>query len=369
MGILDQVTQEFINALHQDGEKISHLARSLFYYLAVIQLALTSLMMVVRGESLQRFVATLLQLILSLGFFYGLIQLGGQWVPDMINGFIRIGETSGMHSIDPSSVLGQGLTISASIWHAFMNWGLLAHTGVAIAGVVVCIAIVIIYAFMAAELTVILVKAYALVSLSGLFFAFGGSDYTRRMVSSYIQSAIGIGLQLMTLYLLLSVGQQVGAQWAKLTAAAAAQHQLEPMFVVLGAVIVYYLVLKNVPSFVAGLSGVGGFRNYGEAAVGAALTAASSGANALVNAKGLAGSGVRGLSELGRGGGSLGRGAAGTFQAAGGGFGGVRAAAKNMASNLGSAVGNTVKDMALRQNGHLSMGQHVNHHLANKVAK
>ena len=40
-----------------------------------------------------------------------------------------------------------------------------------------------------------------------------------------------------------------------------------PMLVILSAVIVYYLIIKNIPPFVAGLSGVGGFRNYGDAAV------------------------------------------------------------------------------------------------------
>ena len=55
---------------------------------------------------------------------------------------------------------------------------------------------------------------------------------------------------------------------------AAENHELMPMLVMLSAIIVYYMILKNVPSFIAGLSGIGGFQNVGAATVGMSINAA-----------------------------------------------------------------------------------------------
>jgi hypothetical protein len=67
--ILDQVTQEFLTALKNDGLIIQGAASGLFYYLVIIQLALTSIWMVLSGEPLSRFLANLVKLSFSFGFF------------------------------------------------------------------------------------------------------------------------------------------------------------------------------------------------------------------------------------------------------------------------------------------------------------
>jgi len=114
MGILDQVTQEFLTSLNRDGFLIQAAAKRLFYYLVMIQLALNALWMTVAGESLQGFISKLVQLAFSFGFFYALIQFGDQWIPQILNGFIHLGEVAGITSLDPSSIVDQGRPSTAS---------------------------------------------------------------------------------------------------------------------------------------------------------------------------------------------------------------------------------------------------------------
>jgi type IV secretion system protein TrbL len=323
------------------------------------------------------FFSQLSKAIVFVWFFYALIQFGGQWIPDILNGFIELGQQTGVNSLDPSSVINQGASISGAIFKGFFNWGLLGHPFVSLVGAVVCVAILVLYALIAAELTIVLVKSYAVTAVGGLFFAFGANDYTRDMSKKYFQAIIGLGLNLMTLYLLLGVGQTIGNTWADMTAKAAQNHELMPMLIILGAVIVYYLLVKNIPAFVAGLSGVGGFRNYGDAAVGAAINAGMMSANALLKANNISGKGMQGLSQL----------ASGAMHAAnsfsqgyhsttgshmtgfskGTGFNQLKQGMQHMSKHVGGAAMNTVKDMALKQNKHFSVGQKFNHHIANRV--
>ena len=100
-GILDSVTQEFLNALKQDGSIISQAATHLFYYLVIFQLVLTALWFSLSGESLSSFVLKCAQLGFSFGFFYTLIQMGGEWIPALLNGFIEIGQKAGAPSLTP----------------------------------------------------------------------------------------------------------------------------------------------------------------------------------------------------------------------------------------------------------------------------
>lgn len=368
VGILDQVTQEFLTTLTKDGHAIQVAAGHLFYYLVIIQLALTALWMTIAGESLQNFFSRIVQLCVSFGFFYTLIQLGGQWLPDILNGFIQLGQTGGVQSIDPSSIIDQGASISGAIFKAFFGWGLLDHPFVSLVGGVVCIAILILYALMAAELTIVLVKSYLVVSLGGLFFAFGASDFTQAMSKKFFNAVIGLGLNLMSLYLLLGVGENIGAQWASMTEQAAAQNQLMPMLIILAAVIVYYMILKNVPQFIAGLSGVGGFRNYGEAAVGSAINAGTSGMNLMLNASSKVGGAARGLTQTTMAGHKVAQSMQHAFgQHSGNPVKGISSALSTAAKHTGSAVCNTVKDLATQENRHQTTGQKFNHHLSNQL--
>ena len=284
-----------------------------------------------------------MQLSFSFGFFYTLIQLGGQWIPQLLNGFIQLGQSACITSLDPSSIIDQGLSISGAIFKGFFDWGLLGHPWVSLVGATVCISILVLYGLMAAELTIVLVKSYILVATGSLFFAFGASDYTQDMAKSYFRATIGLGLQLMSLYLLLGVGQNIGSEWETMTELAAKNHELMPMFVILAAVIVYYMILKNIPPFIAGLSGIGGFRNYGDTAVSTAINAGTSGASSLLRANAMTGKGIQGLAQFGTGAGHTLSGGFQEFKQGSNFAHGIYRAATTMGHNLGSATANTVK--------------------------
>ena len=368
-GILDQVTQQFMTVLQSDATLLQQAGERLFFYLCVIQLSITALWMVIAGESLQRLMSRFIQMSFIFGFFYGLIECGSEWIPDILNGFIQLGQQGGVESLDPSSIINQGLSIASAIFQGFFNWGLLGHPFVSLIGAIICLALLVIYALISAELTIVLVKSYVVTSLCGLFFALGASDYTRNMTQKYIATVIGLGLQLMMLYLLLGVGQHIGEDWAVMTKTAADQHQLMPMLVILAAVIVYYMVIKHIPVFVASMSGASGLREYGHAAISNTLGAAYFGLKLLGGAKRFAGGALNAGAQAATTAAHMGRTTQAEFKNHGATPVGFENAAKSNLSNISKSAVNTVKDQARGDRQNLTFGQKFNHHLGNQVRK
>lgn len=364
-GILDQVLQEFLQALQHDYTRIEELAKGLFYYLAGLQIAISAIWLMFKGDPIEATVKTI-QIFFTISVFYTLVLFGGSWMPQLINGFISIGTTSsGINSLTPSSVMGQGVSIGFAIIDNFSHWGWITHPFGSLLTCAILIAIIILYALLAAEIAIILIKSYVLISLSGLMFAFGANEAVRPIAMNYFKAVIGIGLQLLVFYLIMGVGVQIGHDWATLIGQAAKQHELKPFLVVMAGVIVFYMVVKNVPPFIAGLSGIGGFRSYGDAAVGSAMTAGGVGARAAMSAATMGTGGAAGIAQAGKG----------AFQAAAsmaqGAKSGMRAhhVAGRSAMNVGASVGGSIKDSVMKANQHMSFGQKFNAKMSQRMSQ
>ena len=355
-GILDQVLQEFLQALQGDYSKLQSLAQGLFYYLAGIQIAVSALWLMFKGDPLEAFVKTL-QIFFTLSVFYTLIEFGGSWMPQIINGFISMGaSSSGISSLTPSSVMNQGLSIGFAILDNFANWCWVTHPFGAILACVILVAIIVLYGLLAAETAVLLIKSYVLVALSGLMFAFGANELVRPMAMNYFKAVMGIGLQLLTFYLIMGVGVQIGSQWSSLVQQAASAHDLKPFLVVLAAVLVFYTIVKNVPPFIAGLSGIGGFQSYGSTTALTAMAAAGMGARAVSSTAKTVGGAVQGGAQTVAG-----------FN---------KATSMGRASSMGNALkqsaasfGNAVKDTVMRNNPKTTLGQKFNAQMSHRLAQ
>ncbi len=373
VGILDQATQEFLRALQADYPKILDFAKGLFFYLAGIQIVVSAIWMMFNGDPMEAAAKTI-KLFFAIAFFYTLVVFGGSWMPQVINGFIDIGShSSGISSLTPSSIMDQGTSIGFAIMDNFSHWGWITHPFGALLSCTILVAIVILYALLAAEMVIILVKSYVLITVSGLMFAFGANEAVRPMAINYFKAVIGIGLQLLVFYLIMGVGVSIGHNWAHLISQAAQNHELKPFLVVMAAVIVFYMVAKNVPPFVAGLSGVSGFRSYGDAAVGAAITAGSM----VAGGAGMAARSAAGITQGGaqalKGGvqsAMMGGGAAkGAFSGGLSGAGKAAGAfAASAAGHSAASMGGAFKDSVMKNNPHMSFGQKFNAKMAERMA-
>lgn len=273
--IFDTITNTMLTGLRHDGQAIRASCIGLFYSLCGIQLVISVLKSMFDGNSIKSVYSALAVNVIYITVFQALMIGGMQWMPILLNGFIHLGNVGGVSGIDPSSIFSQGLSIAGAMIKAMANWGLIGGSGIATLGLMTAGGIVVIYTLITAELILQLVKCYSLISLSSLFAAAAVSEVLRPMFINYLKKSIGLGLQLMTTYFLLYLGEEVGKDWAKLTGDAVRHHSFTAIFVVGGCSIVYYIIIRSVPAFIAELSGVGGFRSHGEEAALLAMNLSS----------------------------------------------------------------------------------------------
>src|SRR3990167_7502151 len=89
-GVLDNVLQEFMTQFKGEFSQIQSLGKTLFVYLAVIQVTMSALWIAIKGDLKEGCVKGL-QIAFTLSVFYTLICYGGTWMPQIIDGFINVG--------------------------------------------------------------------------------------------------------------------------------------------------------------------------------------------------------------------------------------------------------------------------------------
>lgn len=363
--VLNTINFQFLEGFQKSMSAISAAGSDLAYWLAYITLVFTIVMMLLQGDEINKIFSKLVQMGILFGIFFGMITLCGTWVPMFLNGFMYAGgKAANLTALDPSSIFDQGFFIASKVASTAASMGI-THLFTAFLGAIAAIFIIIIYALIAADLAVTLIKSFALVAVGPIIFAFGMNDVTRPTVTNYVQKLIGMGLQLLMLYVIIGVGISVGDSWVTSIKASAASNLLSfgDIAVVMGGLTVFYMVVQSVPSFIATLSGAGGFRNYGAQTVATAMTAATMGAKAMspTNIRNM-GSAIggnavaigKGMSELGKtiGGGSFNslKNAPGGIQKTAEAFktGGVMSGLSQGSKSLASGVGNAMKDTALQ---------------------
>ncbi|OIN82942.1 P-type conjugative transfer protein TrbL [Francisella sp. TX07-6608] len=296
---IDAVSENFVQAFQDFATVAASAGTSLAHTLAILSLALAAIMMVLQGDELNKMFSKFIQIGLMYGLFFTLIANASTWVPAIINSFMAIGgKSSGLGSLTPSSVFSVGTNIANKMF-SLSNEVAIYHIGVILAGLFCGFFVLIIYALITAEVVIVLIKSYALIAMAPIIFALGNSDFTRSSVMNYVRKVIGLGIQLMMLYVIVGVGNRLGDLWIdQFLNAGYMDFLIAAVLPMLGGLIVLYLVMKNVPAFIAEVSGAGGFKNYGDAAIAAAFAGSAALTQAMKGMDSTTVGGIKGVSGV-----------------------------------------------------------------------
>ena len=253
MQIFDTMTEEYLQATQHWFAAVESAGMHLMVILLVIQFTLKISKHIISGEghALGMMTQTLKHLIL-LSVLYYLMTHAGTLLPELFNSFKALGVAgSSITTLDPSSVVSEGLAIASAIIQGFDAYGVLTDIAFALFGFFCCITIVICYGLIAADLMITLIESYFLVAVSSLFIAFGSTSYTLPMAREYLGMTLGVGIKLMMLYVMIAIGVQLGNDWAQLISQAVAAKDWTTYLGVAVGSIIYYLIVKSVPGRIA----------------------------------------------------------------------------------------------------------------------
>lgn len=346
---MDTIVLGYINAAATWESSIATSASRLFALLAALDVVFMGLMMVLKKSDFQDIIGELVKRMLIIGFFLILLTNGSAWTTIIVESFRELASTaSGISSIAPSNVMDNGIRIAVNLINSQSGWDLAAKTVAGLIG----LGILVIFALLTAELVVVLISTYILLTAGVIMLAFGGSRWTQQFAINYYKTALALGVRLFIIQLLIGLGVTlINGFVAQISNTAS----FEEMFVVFASVLVLYVLVKSISTLVQSLisgsgdTSIGGTGALVGAAVGAGTTAAAVGAAGAGAAKSVAGTGAAvssasALASQAAGGSESGMSKA--FSSAGGAMGGSSGAAMGAALGSGlSKVAGTVSEL------------------------
>ncbi len=284
-------------------------ARSLFWTLAGIEIGLGSIWLALQAASLDRWFSELVQRIMYVGFFAFMLQEGPGFAKAIVDSLYQIGAQSG--SASPAAVFDAGLRVASQMSQQ-ARFGVFEDNALAIAAVLSMVVVVICFSLVAAVFVSVMVEMYVGLLAGMIMLGLGGSSHTKDFATRYLVYAFAVGMKLMTLVMIASIGSNALINLAQTQATS--DDQYLSTLTVAGASVVIFLISIYVPNIIQGVvqgaSVTGGMETIrhgtqaasfvtgaGFLATNAARTGMSAAQSARAGGSSLAGSTIRGVAQ------------------------------------------------------------------------
>ncbi len=291
-GILDDVQNKFHTAASGWAATLTARASWLFWVLATISMVWTHGMLLFRKADIAEFYGEFIRFIVFTGFFWWLLTNGQQMAHDIIGSMKTLGNTaSGTTGITPSGIVDVGF----KIFNTVVQQSSIASPIMSTAGIIMATIVITILALIAANMLILLVSGWILAYAGVFYLGFGGSRWTSDIAINYFKTVLNIGVQLMTIVLLVGIGQQfINAYYAQMDV----NTNLNDMAAMLVAAVVLLVLVNKIPPMIGHIAQGGGSHALGGgfgtgsaiAAAGVAgAAAAMAGSTAVAGAANMAG--------------------------------------------------------------------------------
>ncbi len=277
--IFDGIVADYRTAAGGWEAAIATAARRLFFALVALDLIWMGIQLMFKKSDFLEFTGTLVQRILIIGFFLTLLENGSNWSSTIISSFRELaGNAGGVPTISPSSVMDAGIRISVNL----IGTSSIFNVPHAVISGLISIGILVVFALLTAELIIVLISSFIILNGGIIMLAFGGSRWTQQFAINYYKTVLAIGVRLFIIQLLIGLGVTLVNNYAR---DLSDSPRFVEIFVVAGAVIILYLLVKSISSLVQSLiSGSGDTSTGGTGALIGAALGAGAAAAALGNA-------------------------------------------------------------------------------------
>lgn len=284
-GLLDSVLTTYKVAASSWAATITARATFLFWTLATISMVWTFGMLVLRKADIGEFYGEFIRFIVFTGFFNWLLLNGPTMATGIIDSMKTMGATASGNNtaLSPSGIVDIGFSIfftmldKTTIWSPFDS----------AVGILISVIILVVVALIGVNMLMLLVSGWILAYAGVFFLGFGGSHWTSDMAIAYFKTVLNIGVQLLTMILLVGIGKTFVTTFYS---SMSASMNLKEMGVMLVVAIVLLALTNKVPPMIGHLAMGGGTHALGHgfgagsamAATGAASAAMAVGGPAIM---------------------------------------------------------------------------------------
>lgn len=249
--ILDSVVDEYRLKAMLWRAAIVRFARGMFWILAAIEYTYTLIEMVLKGGDFRDLLEALLKRVLTIGFFYALLENSFTWANVIITSFRDAADKAnslagGVQGLSPSEVFDSGIALSL-----FLTQGVSILKPGSSLGIIIASYILIgLFSLIAARLLVVLVKMYVMLHAGIITLGFGGSRWTQSAALEYLSLTASVGVELFMTQLIIGAGMQFILKWSQMLKSGTNNGST---LVMMGCAVVFYVLIKELPAMVAAL--------------------------------------------------------------------------------------------------------------------
>ena len=275
------IEQQFKDNAQKWSDVLVQRATWLFFTLGAISLTWTGIQMVFRKGDIADFFAETVRFILFFGFFLWLLQNGIDIGTAIIDSFVQLGESAGQTGpITPSDVI----LLAFKLWADTFNSTRQLGGAQLLAGILMLVLTTVFIALIAINFLLLKISVWLYLYAGVFVLGFGGSRWTSDMAVAYFKQLLNIGLQLMTMILMIGIAKDVMGQ----ATAAVASMELFKFVVVLLVAITLFILSNKVPQMVGSIAGGSGSNGVGAFGGGAVMAATAAMTGAALELAGLA---------------------------------------------------------------------------------
>jgi type IV secretion system protein TrbL len=274
-GVFDTVMDKYQSSAAGWEKTIKTHAYQLFWGLTLISMVWTFGILALKKADISDFFVELIRFLGFTGFYLWLLDNGPQLAMAFINSLKGIaGEAANVKGLEPVGILNTGLDFFQKIVDVTdFSIGAISQ---AIISMIIGLVILFLFGLIAVNMMLLNIAGWILAYAGIFFLGFGGSRWTSDIAIAFYKSVLMVGAQLMTMMLVVGIGQTFIADLINLMSSEVVMKELG---VILIATLVLYSLANKVPVMVSSIvTGHISTGHIGQAGTGALLASAATAA-------------------------------------------------------------------------------------------
>jgi type IV secretion system protein TrbL len=262
IAVVDELLGKFKSAGQSWVGPLTKGATTLFWLLAMISLVWTGVIMILKRAEFGEILVEIVRYIMTIGIFFWLLTNGPSFAGAIINSLRQLGgEASGTgQAVFPGDLITIGVQV---IQNQMKPLGWLFPVAAAIP-VLLAVIVLIVCVLICANMVLLLIAGWIVAYAGVVVLGFGASRWTSDIAINYFRTALGVGLSLMTMQLVISIGI---AFLQRIVNATGNSGDIGQLIAVTVTVILLAVIAHKLPQMVAGMV-TGSGHNGGIGAIG-----------------------------------------------------------------------------------------------------
>ncbi|WP_235424044.1 P-type conjugative transfer protein TrbL [Citrobacter koseri] len=284
---IDQIIKAYQTATQTWEPVIHKLTLGLFWGLVIISFTWSSIKIALKDGGIVDVLADLVTRTMTIGVSVWLLNEAPNLARTLINSFQYIGNqlSGGAVKFSPGNILELAMNIISIVYSKASTWEPLDTLMFFLTSLIILIC----FALIAMDMTVLIVSAYITVSGGIVMMGFLGSEWTREHAINYFTAVLGVALKMFVMQLIIMLGYNFIRDWCT---GMDSNSDTLAYLALLGVSVVFYGLVREIPQIAASLAsgrftqgnGAGAMASMIQTAV---TTAASMAAGAALAATGI----------------------------------------------------------------------------------